>query len=1574
MQASAAPDRTGSFRVDVLIERTGEAARVVKFLSEPDRQLAVLHGRTNCGKSKLVRNFVMPEFGAKAYYGATVPDIPETVSGKNGPVSLVDALSSGGIVFLDEFDQLLAAGGKRRMEQAAALLGSLHRREYGGKLVLIVQDDNLAQLLSFRSEAPSLLDNTCEVRGLPLSEHIQKLGEFGGPLSIRYSPEVLEWLGRDLQEFGALGSGDIAEAVDWGFRHYKGSSTDRVITGGDYSGVGLLPGVIRECLNARMHAAEMRFGNGAAAVTKAIAEEVVESARFSRPTDFEEIAPRLAIAPSLLKDVLAWAQADGRLLRADAKEGVGLIPRELARVVESELEPRWREQAEAHRILTDGIRSHKQLNAVLPRERFDPINRNRTALKTNPDETALMTLSALHYPDDQADAPYWLARVRDRDAQISVLIEALFAESATSRLKAARLLAGFEDEEVLSQLYRKALEDPDSAVREQAIESLSGMKTEELWTPLEQEAKDKSSPYRLNAIEAMRLCRCARCVATLKQIIDEPAAADLRAAAIRALSLMQLPEAVDALVDTSLNSEEDQDRAGAAQSVASLKSPALLARALDTARAFEARAGRFQLEPFQEPLRVLMALGLMAVNNIFHGASLIPLGRADWAAYFFLVELAALFLGKPLGGWLFGANLIASHFVATRLAMQSVGKEWRGVRITHTLGAVFFVMWLPVVLVIHGVAHALTRRWARALMLFCMELASFAIFVLGYFFFNDYQWTHHWPEKGFYGLFWFYALAAAALFAISFWLDLKEVFVDGFLLSGRTAAKMREDALVGQVLATSPGTQAALQLAEGSDGKAARWAQDALLRPPWALSHADLIARLEKLGESAPAFLDSSLARNKTDESLRGLASLWDRTNSERFRTRILRVLLAYPSEQSLREVSTRLPKSGYWVRLRYHIARWLYPLRLWPRGLTFGAALAIPFLVYSIIEVKESTENPSHTLVHHMRASYHRGDHTLGVNTAQFLAENHAEHAFHHILELYTDTAGKDQQTHDALSASVAALACSKGADFRDLQNALPGTDQKLRVLGEAGRRQQCDNGSRQQIRAVLEREGAAVLANQNAEAELVHLAIGGLETAATPEAVKALENYAIRDRVGPRLRSGDKALTDQESRRRENELKVEAIDSLVRLNNRAALESVAEKALIRDVGIQARRRVTNLSASDPIRNLQTAFNSADYDRVIRDGTALKSPTSEQKAVIYPLLAQSYYRKSLDPGQDREKLESQAIEYFERAVIVNRQDIDVRRSYAELLNIRAERARSAGKLDESLQLAKKAIEQDDTFADAYGTKGAVLQAQGKRDAAIEAYTAAIKYNPRYAWAYCALAEIDLADENYDQAKERAENAISADPNYSWSYYLLSESYTRRGQKQEAIDRFEQLARDRSSLYWPGRQLAVLYHDHSPDPTKGLELSYQKWVELDKRFASALDPATLRNHRSNFLESSFTAKHYEQVLRDGPKLADTLETDLDLRVPVIVLTYAAALMQNDKNAARAQLDRLVIALRETGDHRPPWDYSGTVAHLQAAKLSGPWVDPLMKLLDAAQGLRDGKRFPASVIELNRKAL
>jgi HEAT repeat protein len=1580
-----------TFHAHVVIDRTEEAARVVEFLSVPDVKLAVLYGRTNCGKTTLVRDFVVPAMpdASAIYYGAATPDLPETVSGSAGELPLYEALSLGKTVFLDDFDHLLCAGGKARMEQTGMLLADVHKGELRGRLVLILQEENLSLLLTFRASAPDLLDNTLEILGLPVAEHIRRLGEMG-TLALDYTPEVIERLSQDLEEFGTSGSVNAAEAVDCGVRHYKRTSADRLVTEEDYAGAGFLPGIIRSSLDARMAAAEQLFGEGAGQVARAIAEEAVESARFGRAADFHDIASRLGVTVKLCDTVLRWASNGGRLLKNDGSGAVHLVPRELARVLEIEFEPQWRELGAARELLGEGLRGNKQIGTLLPKEGFEKVNRIRTRLKTSEAETALLALSALDLTEGINDASYWVARLHDNDSRVSVLTEALFSKSAIARANAASLLSGFEDEEVRFQLYRKALEDSEETVRESAIKSLSGMLTEEFWPLLNKEACDASSPYRRNAIRAMRLCRSAASIATLEQIAGEPRATGLPTEAIQTLAEISSPEAVDALVRIGLADRDAQTRADAACSVASLRDPELAERALNDARTATfagEQGGREFLEQSFAAAVELVAAVLLAIANFFlHGAALIRLRRYRWAFAFLLIEavsILSLYVIDVFGALLFLLNWIASHFVATRFVLLSSERK------TRVLGSVLFCFCMGSFLLFHGSAHAVVGQWRRALSLFVLELAGFASIGLAWFAFVDYHLSQNLLERVFYSFFWLYLAVGIALFVISFWRDTKDIFYKQFLRAERGVARQREAELLARVLATPVGTEAALRMAEGPDRRVSTWAQETLVECGGRVSEGPLIARLETSETAIPDYLRQALAKDRTSETLTALSELWDR-GSATIRHNILRVFLRQASEQALDRIGQRLRDLDWRGRLRYRAARLQYPFGLWPRAVRWTLALIMPFVFYALCEATLSTKSPAHNLVRHMRANFSlragATSYEVGVNTAKFLAGNYPREAATEIIDLYEVHPHNGGVIHVGLRDSLVVLACSdKGlpqAAWQSLSAALKNREEAIRTYANAAQR--CPGNF--EVAGHLVSTTKELLRDREAPPTDIRMAIQGLRELGSM-AVPVLEEIALRQRPDTRVREVGSAIRAQESSRQDLEVRLAAVDALIRIGSREAYDAlnvIAERLPSEDLRQQVLARVRVIPDTDRLSVVRAAFERADYERAIREGTPvvegaeLRRLTVGDQNRLFEMLGKSNYRLFMDFGPESENYGDEAIKYFRRLIERNASPSSAKRFIAEIRNARAGRLSTAEKWKDAWAEVEAGIADDPSFAGLYGTRGAILLEWQRTNEAVASFSKATGLDPNYAWAYCMQADIALKQRDFAAVERLATQAIQSDPTYSWSFYLLTKSYTDRGQVAgaEAIARFEDLTQRYPNVYWPGRQLAQLYHDYSPG-LGGLRKSNEIWEQLNARFRTTLDRATRRNHDANLLESRFTVGKYEKVFEQGRPLADELKDEPDYRMPVLLTTYASALILNDSNTAREQLDLFASVVRQVErGHKTPWEYSGTIEHLENVKsISGKaWKQPLLELLRAAHAMKEGKPMPTEVIEANRRAL
>src|SRR5580704_17226641 len=93
-----------------VVDRSADAHRVVEYLLQAERQLAVLYGRRGSRRRELIREWILPQLEGKreAYYAECSPLLPMNVIRVDGELSIDEALRSGAVVFLGRMERLLS--------------------------------------------------------------------------------------------------------------------------------------------------------------------------------------------------------------------------------------------------------------------------------------------------------------------------------------------------------------------------------------------------------------------------------------------------------------------------------------------------------------------------------------------------------------------------------------------------------------------------------------------------------------------------------------------------------------------------------------------------------------------------------------------------------------------------------------------------------------------------------------------------------------------------------------------------------------------------------------------------------------------------------------------------------------------------------------------------------------------------------------------------------------------------------------------------------------------------------------------------------------------------------------------------------------------------------------------------------------------------------------------------------------------------------------------------------------------------------------------------------------------------
>lgn len=140
----------------------------------------------------------------------------------------------------------------------------------------------------------------------------------------------------------------------------------------------------------------------------------------------------------------------------------------------------------------------------------------------------------------------------------------------------------------------------------------------------------------------------------------------------------------------------------------------------------------------------------------------------------------------------------------------------------------------------------------------------------------------------------------------------------------------------------------------------------------------------------------------------------------------------------------------------------------------------------------------------------------------------------------------------------------------------------------------------------------------------------------------------------------------------------------------------------------------------------------------------------------------------------------------------------------------------SSERMDEALDVAKKAIALDDLDANSYFTIGRVHLARCEYDLSIEALQTALELNPCLAVTYCGLGDSLAYEGRLDEAIEQFENAIKLSPHdpFRWAFFSYrSLAHLFRGEYADAATWAKKSVSVPNAQYWSKAHLvAALGH------------------------------------------------------------------------------------------------------------------------------------------------------------------
>ena len=896
---------------DVWAYSAEEGRAVANHILDSQAAIVLLYGPARAASTAFMQRWVIPLLSQRTR-------VSYVASGE--PISFEDAPDAAtSIRIFDGFEHHLAEGATptdalRRLAAASATSRT-------GKLVLVVQEDYLNRLFMARDVIPTILDDVFAIPAMPVEKFVASLERTAAALGVALDAGFLAALSRDLDAVRTRATPVPELVAILAFElHRTSSGGSRRLTREDYEARDELPGMLAAHLD---YLFESLPAGISADIGWAVLHEVVRTA-VGTPTDLVDVANRFDVGVDVPTAVASWLETERRILRHNGEGGHDLVPALLARGVEYHARRMSEATEHTHAQLRQASRQYLEYHALPPEPTFRRINAHRSALVVADDEARLMLRCALAYNGDSSEAlHHWLRRVTSETAAIEILLDALFDSRPDVRARAARCLGRFDNQDVRDQLHLIALRDTVAAVRAAAVDSLEKIATPALRSALTRETLDPNSPYRLQAIEALRIFRDDRTVSTLGAIVDGSGAGHedrARLLAIDVLGRHDTPQAVGALARIAVHDPDAEDWQAAATALGNIGSDESAAVALDAIDA-ERRAvpgnSRAALPPSFTADGVAFALaaalivGTYFVNGLIlfvlgrrrAGIVLTVLGAIGWTAVFAEVELPAalLLLTVPLGFLMPLRTLLIERFDGVPPT-----------RLRRALGILLFGgACVTAFALVHGLSSALVRRIKRGLVITAFQVAAvFLIFSSSFLaqdVFAQYDGAplFRWASFAVTAL----IVVGGALFVGTYIAGVGTTFLDLFAWRGRREVAARVDRLYTHLLANQHGSR----------------------------------ALLDEIASTATCHAGGAvaLARRYRRLIFDALVGLWADA-APAVQSRILKVMARRPDAQSvefLRRVSKPL---GFRARLRAALALWTYRISIWPKSLLLFGTLAV--------------------------------------------------------------------------------------------------------------------------------------------------------------------------------------------------------------------------------------------------------------------------------------------------------------------------------------------------------------------------------------------------------------------------------------------------------------------------------------------------------------------------------------------------------------------------------------------------------------------------------------------------------
>lgn len=985
------------------VDRSAEARDLADFILTAKDGLVVLYGRYSVGKTTLIKRYVMrilPDDYETRFDDATLA-IEEGIDAEGGRISLREALESKRIIFLDRFERYLAVSDDdgTSMQSMSEFLRSPERQ---GILILIMDDAGLEKVLAAAAYLPQLLSATREIHGVDLEHGCKTLLDNKEAGALDYDSEFLERLIKDarkLTQSGGGGGPDLLMALVEELRDLAAETEGACLTISVYENVGGVDGLLRRYMSHRIAGA---FPENASArrIAKALMVEIAEQGEALGERLLTDISGRLDESYEECVEIQDKLMQKSGLLARSKNRPLQFVPSELRRIAGRLGEPSEKVQ-KAHETVEQGYDAWQRLGSPLPRDRFEQVDSVRKELLLHQGFIEFLLHSI---PADRERVPgsrYWLRRLRDPAIRWEFLRGWIESKKDDLRLRAAGLGTELPPERRVSLLNRLAMEDSSEAVRSRALTVLMDVEgPESLRERLERDVESGEIRIRGPALEALRLFHDERNRAFVRKQALSPDQSDAhRAVAVETLAALNLRGAVDDLRHMAMQSPDQRVRQRATEAL----------RTLRTTEAYEQLFTGIRQSPSvvvdDRPrpgfkgivgmaLKTTAVFLLLIANLLLHGLLLLVAGRWVVGTLVFALEglafwaLEEVYTYEFVGPVLFlvslglGFVLPLGKLLRARSTFKLRPRSFRSI-----LCVILFFANFPIFLLVHGLAHLLLGRVARAAGLFATEVAALGAFAIVFylqpmFYIAGTNLTDY--------VIYAYMGAGVLLFTVSFAKDWGVVAVRHVVVFRRVEGKRRRKSLLRAVLPTPLASETIIDWAQNGDSVDKKWARGVLLEHAEQVPHEVLVNLLGDEDPETWKFAIRSLARAKNDELVKELTELWEESKPKT-RLAIRKVMSNRPSAASVKAFRAWQRNRGFGENLRYQLTRVRFRYSYWPKSLMVAATLGLPLLMLLTYHVVLSYQTEASPLVTFIVRNDHAGI-ELRVTVANFVANKYPD------------------------------------------------------------------------------------------------------------------------------------------------------------------------------------------------------------------------------------------------------------------------------------------------------------------------------------------------------------------------------------------------------------------------------------------------------------------------------------------------------------------------------------------------------------------------------------------------------